>query len=180
MLKHKLLPILTLLLCSGCLLRAQDSQSLGDAARQARQQRRDAQNASPENQSPTSAKAQHVVTNDEIPEHDESSDVRPQGNAIDPATSQSTGKRPAEYWKAQILRMKNGSASLQSNIERVSNSIHFSGGNYDEHVLWNQRQRQKQQQVESMKSQLSQLQKRLEEMQEAARHQGYGSSVYDP
>jgi len=34
--------------------------------------------------------------------------------------------------------------------------------------------------VEILKSQLEQQQKRLEEMQEEARHQGYGSAVYDP
>ena len=31
-----------------------------------------------------------------------------------------------------------------------------------------------------MKSQLEDLKKRLEDMQEQARQQGYGSSVYDP
>jgi hypothetical protein len=31
-----------------------------------------------------------------------------------------------------------------------------------------------------MQSQLEQQKKRLEEMQDAARKQGYGSSVYDP
>jgi hypothetical protein len=47
-------------------------------------------------------------------------------------------------------------------------------------VQWNERQQQKQQQVEVMKSQLEDQQKKLEDMQDSARQQGYGSSVYDP
>jgi len=92
----------------------------------------------------------------------------------------SSGKHPPEYWKSQVLRVKNAVASLQRNIDTLSNSIRFAGGNYEKHVAWNERQREKQRQLEIMKSQLNHLQKRLEEMQEAARRQGYGSSVYDP
>jgi predicted ribosome quality control (RQC) complex YloA/Tae2 family protein len=47
-------------------------------------------------------------------------------------------------------------------------------------VQWNERQKEKQQQVERLKSQLEDQQKRLEDMQEQARKQGYGTSVYDP
>jgi chromosome segregation ATPase len=89
-------------------------------------------------------------------------------------------KRPPEYWKAQILRVKNAIAKLQKNVDNLSSSIHFVDANYENHVLWNERQREKQQQVDIMKSQLSEFQKLLEDMQEAARSQGYGSSVYDP
>jgi predicted ribosome quality control (RQC) complex YloA/Tae2 family protein len=39
---------------------------------------------------------------------------------------------------------------------------------------------QKENRVEVMKAQLEEQQKRLEDMQEAARKQGYGNSVYDP
>jgi hypothetical protein len=47
-------------------------------------------------------------------------------------------------------------------------------------VQWNEEQKRKQDQVETMKGELEQQQKRLEDLQEAARKQGFGSSVYDP
>jgi hypothetical protein len=43
-----------------------------------------------------------------------------------------------------------------------------------------ERQREKEQQLESMQTRLVEQQKRLEELQEAARKQGFGSSVYEP
>jgi hypothetical protein len=163
---------------------AQDSQSLGDAARQARQQKQAHGTPSTTSKDPqisNAAKAPHVVTNDEIPEHETSPNAATLSSAPDSAMpSDSSGKRPPEYWKTQILKVKNAVASLQRNIDTLGNSIRFAGGNYEKHVAWNERQREKQRQLEVMKSQLNDLQKRLEEMQEAARHQGYGSSVYDP
>ena len=47
-------------------------------------------------------------------------------------------------------------------------------------IQWNEQQLRKQEQLESMKAQLEQQQKSLEEFQDAARKQGFGSSVYDP
>jgi hypothetical protein len=154
---------------AGLIARAQDAQPLGDTARQARQQK--SRQSSP-----------HVVTNDEIPEHPPA----PQPSGTDSLSrgpslpNYKEGKRPAEYWKSQILQQKNAIAALQRRIDTVNSSIRFAGGNTDLHVNYNERQRQKMQQVENMKSELSQLQKHVEEMQETARHQGYSSQVYDP
>lgn len=184
-------------LCAG-IAYAQDPQSLGDVARQARQQKQQQENqpqatpaadtskASPQAADPKAkpvppAKAAHVYTNDEIPEHtgpDLPSGPQEHSN-VSPPTYKG-GKQPAEVWKNQILQLKHSIASLQKEIEAVESSIHFAGGNYEHHVLYNNRQRQKEQQVETLKSQLEQQQKRLEEMQEEARHQGYSSAVYDP
>ena len=176
---------------------AQDPQSLGDAARQARQQKQQekqsqapaaADAAKPAPQAADSsgkpappAKAAHVYTNDEIPEHT-GPDLAsgPQHESSLSPTNYKGGKLPPEQWKAQIRRIKNSITSLQKQIESVESSIHFAGGNYERHVLYNNRQRQKEQQVENLKSQLEQQQKLLEDMQEEARHQGYGSAVYDP
>ena len=88
---------------------------------------------------------------------------------------------PAEQWKSQIQAQKNAIASLQSQLNVLNESIHYAGGNcVSGCVQWNERQKQKQEQAESMKAQLEEQQKRLEEMQDAARKQGFGSSVYDP
>jgi outer membrane murein-binding lipoprotein Lpp len=131
-------------------------------------------------------KVPHVITNEEIPEHIGPARSSAAGSQT-PATSQQQppaygdGKAPAEYWKSQIQAQKNAIASLKSEIESLSASIQYAGANcVSGCVQWNERQKQKQDQVESMKLQLEEQQKRLEEMQEAARQQGYGSSVYDP
>ena len=178
--KTTLMGVSVLALLSCLLSAAQDSQSLGDAARQARQQKHQSQSATGDGQSPATVKTPHVVTNDEIPEHEEDTKSNSQPDATDAIEKGNVAKRPAEFWKGQILRIKGSVVALQGNIDRLSNSIHFAGGNYDKHVLWNERQREKQRQLENMKSQLDQLQKRLEDLQEAARRQGYGSSVWDP
>lgn len=163
---------------SCALARGQDSQSLGDVARQARQQKPPAQ-ANPSQATPQKpSKTRHVITNEEIPEQAETPSAN--SHARDNSGNATVSKRAPDYWKAQILRAKNSIALLQRNIDGLSNSIHFADANYENHVQWNERQREKQRQVDIMKSQLTDLQKRLEEVQEAARRQGYGSSVYDP
>ena len=184
-------------LCAG-MAHAQDPQSLGDVARQARQQKQQQANqpkatpatdtstttpqaADPNAKPVPAAKAAHVYTNDEIPEHTGPDlPAGPQAHSNVSTTNYKGGKRPAEVWKIQILQLKHSIASLQKQVEAVESSIHFAGGNYEHHVLYNNRQRQKEQQVENLKSQLEQQQKSLEEMQEEARHQGYSSAVYDP
>ena len=86
-----------------------------------------------------------------------------------------------ENWKSQILNQKNAIAALQQDIKSIGDSIHFAGGNCVANCAqWNERQQQKQQEVDTMKSQLEEQQKALEEMQESARKEGFGSSVYDP
>ena len=160
----------------------QDSPSLGDVARQARKQKQQSQDPQTKaTQSPTK-----VITNEEIPEHSEA-DPQPstqndvsQGNG--PSSSGSGGvKIPAEQWKSRIEAQKNAVASLQNSIDRLNESIHFAPGNcVSGCVQWNERQKEKQQEVERGQAQLAEQKKRLEDMQESARRQGYGSSVYDP
>ncbi len=174
----------------------QDSPSLGDVARQSRlqKQQKDAQakdaqakdavakdTAANGTQPPKTAKK--VITNDELPEHTGPTRI----SAADSQTSMTDapedgeGKAPAEYWKSQIQQQKNAVASLQSNIKELEDSIRFAPGNCVRGcVQWNEHQKEKQEQVEAMKSQLEEQQKHLEEMQDTARKQGYGSSVYDP
>jgi len=170
-------------------LLAQDSQSLGDAARQARRQKqqRDTQIkdvASKEAQGKDSQgpKAPKVYTNDEIPERAPSAvphnpdELKPVNYTPQPGT----WKAPAETWKNQILMMKNSIASMQARIDQLNESVHFAGNCVVSCGQYNERQREKQQQIETMKSQVDELKKQLETMQESARQQGYGSSVYDP
>jgi small-conductance mechanosensitive channel len=166
------------------LTRGQDSQSLGDAARQARQQKQ-AKASQRQSKDAQPSKTPKVITNDEIPQRFKPASRAPgivedQG-ANAPEDTREEWRISAEQWKAQVEGQKNVISSLQSQIDRLSESIHFAGANCGPNCAQrNERQREKQQQVEQMKSQLEDQKKRLEDMQEQARHQGYGSSVYDP
>jgi len=181
----------------------QDPPSLGDVARQARQQKQkdapttpnpvpvaatpgtDAENSSTSKDGQSAKPAKKVITNDEIPEHIGPTSTRPPSAQPVPANypqpNRYDGKIPAEQWKAQILSLKNNMSSLQQSIGSLSASIQYAGANCVANcVQWNERQKQKQDQLENMKAQLEQSQKMLEDMQDAARKQGYGSAVYDP
>jgi len=131
----------------------------------------------------TAAKTPHVITNDEIPEHvstgSQPSGSRTPSSYSTPASADSEGA--AAQWKQAIQSQRSTIASLQSQIDSLSDSIKFAPANcVSGCVQWNERQRQKQDQVDSMKLQLADMQKHLEDMQEACRQQGFGSSVYDP
>jgi hypothetical protein len=158
----------------------QDSQSLGDVARQARQKKTQV------NDTPgKDLQSRKVVTNDEIPEQAAST---ADGSGADQShdlashhTSSEPGKLSAERWKGLIQAQKNVVSSLQEQIDKLNSSIHFVEANlYVNGPQYNKRQAQKQQEVERAQAQLEEQKKRLEDMQESARKQGYGSSVYDP
>jgi hypothetical protein len=200
-----------------------DSQSLGDAARQARlqKQQKDAPSKDssapgndalakggpakdgPSNDVPTSeapgkdasssnatAKAHHVITNEELPSHvgptwtsagtpETASDSSEHNSAEQPSSANANAN--ADQWKSQIQAQKSTIASLESQITSLNDSIHYAGGNCVSNCAqWNERQKEKQDQVETMKGQLEEQQKRLEDLQESARKQGFGSSVYEP
>jgi hypothetical protein len=158
---------------------AQDSPSLGDLARQQRQQKEQSKTAPDKD-----AKASKVVTNEEIPEH-----AGP-APALAPSGKESRTSRPAssnfvkqqaEHVRAQILTQKNQVASLQRQVDDLNESIRFAPANCAANCVgWNERQRQKQQRAERMRAQLEEEKRRLDEMQESARKQVYGSSVYEP
>ena len=155
---------------------AQDSQSLGDLARQQRQQKEQSQSAEAK-----AAKASKVITNEQIPEH--ASYAPETHDDGEPSPFPSNGmKQPPEHLKAQIQAQKSQIASLQRQMDQMNESIRFApvANCVGRCVQWNERQREKQQQAERMQAQLQEEKKRLEEMQDSARKQGYGNSVYDP
>jgi hypothetical protein len=162
---------------------AQDAPSMGDVARQARQQK---QNKDGQSKAATAAKTPKVITNEEIPEHSEAADgaATSDGESHAGASLSSAPegeKRSAEQWKSQIRTQKDLVSSMQSGIEKLNDSIQFTPANCVAGcVQWNEHQKQKQQEVERARTQLESQKKRLESMQESARKQGYGSSVYDP
>ena len=162
---------------------AQDAPSMGDVARQARQQK---QNKDAQAKVATVSKTSKVITNEEIPEHSEAADGAATSDGESHAGSASPSvadgaKLSADEWKTQISAQKDLVSSLQSGIEKLNDSIQFAPGNcLAGCVQWNERQKQKQQEVARARAQLESQKKRLESMQESARKQGYGSSIYNP
>lgn len=168
--------------------------SLGEIARQVKlkKQQREAQlkakeaaarDAQASDATPAPAKTAHLVTNDDAPERATVTPVSAHPASATADSQADTGDHQAkgENWKSQILAQKNAVAQLQQEMKSLGDSIHFAGGNCIANCAqWNERQQQKQQEVESMKAQLEEQQKALEEMQEAARKEGFGSTVYDP
>ena len=148
-------------------------QSLGDVARQQR-----------EKQAKDGHAARKVVTNEEIPEHPES--VASASTSTDehdgaPVAPASNDTHSGEEWKAKIQAQKSSVASLQSQIDKLNSSIHFAGGNCVANcVQYNERQVQKQDEVQRMQKQLDEQKRQLEDMQDSARKAGLGSSVYEP
>jgi chaperonin cofactor prefoldin len=135
----------------------------------------------PERQRSTDAQAPQVITNDEIPEHTprvpSNAQKRPSGSTT---AASNEVKRPPEYWKAQAQQLKNSMASLQRRIDVLNGSLHAALTSSDDQPVWNLREKEKERQLAELQAQMSDLQRRFEDMQEAARRQGYGSSVYDP
>jgi predicted RNase H-like nuclease (RuvC/YqgF family) len=157
---------------------SQDTQSLGDVARQTRQQKQ------VKNVPGKDGQTRKVVTNEEIPEHPSSTVEESAYQSHESVSSNppsGAGKVSAEQWKTQIQGQKNVVSSLQKQIDKLNSSIHFVEANlYVNGVQYNKRQAEKQQEVERAQAQLEEQKKRLEDLQESARKQGYGSSVYDP
>jgi len=146
-------------------------QSLGDIAREQRQK----QAAKKADVAPK------VITNEDIAGHadtDENASSNPQDGE---SSTGSPDKKPAEQWKQEIETQKQSVAHLQADIERLNSSIHFAPANCVSNcVQHNEHQVQKQDEVQRMQSELEEQKKKLEDMQEAARKQGYGNSVYEP
>ena len=158
---------------------AQDSPSLGDVARKARQQKQEKEAKSktaPDSPPPK------VITNEQIPEHPElapkASNNRNQENT---KNSFYDGKLTAEQWKSQIQKQQELVQHQETELNQLKDSIHFAPGNCVYNcVQWNEAQKQKQDRAERMEQALDEYKRQLEQMQETARQQGYGSSVYEP
>jgi hypothetical protein len=148
-------------------------ESLGDVARQQRQKQ----------QAKDPKAAPKVVTNEEIPESPDASATSANDNdgPSEAASSSSTGKRTADQWKAEIVARKTRIAALQSQVDKLNDSVHFVEANrYYNGVQYNQYQLKKQQEAQRMQKQLDSEKRALGDAQDSARKAGFGSAVYDP
>jgi len=154
-----------------CLVAASYGQSLGDVARAQRQKR--------QNQSPQTAPK--IITNDDLPNRGAAEDAPAPDAQIKNSPTRPLGSKSAEQWKAEIAAQRNTVTSLQNQIDRLSASVHFASGNCVYHcVEHNERQLNKQDEVQRLQEQLGQAKQSLENMQEAARREGFGNAVYEP
>jgi len=155
------------LMASFCV--AARGQSLGDVAREQKQKQ----------QSKKSQAVAKVITNEDLPESSTTTTSSNPHSEVpsSPLSSPSEG----EHWKAEIAAQRNAVDNLQRQIDQLSSSIHFAPGNCVRNcVQYNEHQVQKQEEVQRMQADLEQQKKRLEDMQEAARKEGFGNSVYEP
>lgn len=156
---------------------SQDAPSLGDLARQQRQQRQQAKTAGSKDS--TQPK---VFTNADLPMHSDSSAEESNDSAKPPMPIPTDGtSESSERIRSQVQEQESRIASLQNRIDEVNGSIHFASGNCARNcAAWNEHQEKKQREVERMRAELDEQKRNLEQMQNTARKQGFGSSVYDP
>ena len=161
--------ILLLLMCGQMLAQ---SQTLADAAREAREKK------FPDKKITSRKK---IYTNETLVLSSESD--APSTPSPKEQEYSATKKTTALQWKADIARQKNVVTALQSKIEQVEKSIQFVNVsdyyNEQQATQYNAVQKRKQGQVEIAKGRLEQEKQKLEALKEAARKAGFGSSVYD-
>lgn len=98
-------------------------------------------------------------------------------------------ERAAEQWKRKILAQESTIANLRMRVDKLKASIHFVDPNnyypYDSSSYYaglalNRYQARQLERLQQMQQQLSEQRTKLEDMQEAARHAGMHTAVYDP
>ena len=170
------------------------SQSLGDLARENREKKAE---------ETTSAAPPRVITNSNLPKDPDAISIATdgaQGSATteprqredrQAARQRATLQRAEMQWRAKILQQKNTVANLRARVDQLKASIRFadpnhyysSGSpNYDYYagLNYNGYQARQLQRLAQLQEQLDQQKKKLEELQEAARHAGMHTQVYDP
>ena len=156
-------------------------QSLGDIAR-ANREKQNAEN--------TSAAQPRVITNANLPKDPDSnqepaeaqSGTNASSTAADHRSAQQrlAEQRAADQWKRQILAQKNKMATLQARIDQLNESIRSAGGSVQYEGPYNRHQARQLQRVAQIQLQLDEQEMKLDQMQEAARHAGMHTLVYDP
>jgi hypothetical protein len=167
-------------------------QSLGDIARENREKKAES----------TSAAQAKVITNKELPKDAASSDQaapaaqpagdppaneNPEKSAADHRAEQRFAQqrlaeqRAAEQWKRPILAQKNRIASLQERMDHIKANGQFANvSTYPHSGAYNRAQPRQVERIMKLQQQLDEQKRKLEQMQEAARHAGMHTAVYDP
>jgi hypothetical protein len=176
---HTFLGVLVFAVLVGGLVHAQ---SLGDIARENREKKAASGSATP-------AK---VITNKDLPtDPDGDTDNAPTAPSPESvaasrkaAAQRAAEQRAAEQWKQKILAQKNVIANLQARVDALRASIQYVDPDhtYDYYsaLAYNRHQARQVERLRGMEAQLAGQKQKLEDMQEAARHAGMHTPVYDP
>jgi hypothetical protein len=89
------------------------------------------------------------------------------------------GDRAGEQWRRQIEMQEGRVANLQARLDHI-NSMRGAGGSGQYGQPHGRYGAAAQERVAELQQQLDEQRRRLEQMQEAARHAGMHTSVYDP
>ncbi|MGA9642980.1 MAG: hypothetical protein WBQ72_16405 [Terriglobales bacterium] len=190
---HSTFPILAVLLAASL---AAFGQSLGDAARQTREQKAAQQSTAPPPQ---------VITNAEMPKDpDAVTTASGEGQGESPETGVPAGKlnerqrahrrladqrtaaqraaeqRAAAQWKEKILQQENVVADLRMRADQLKALIRRANVTTYNDMPYNREQARHLQRLAEVQLQLDQQRRKLEDLQEAARHAGMHTLVYDP
>jgi len=192
-----LLSISPLLLFMTLMSLAAYGQSLGDVARENREKKAaDASTTPPK-----------VITNKDLPKSpdgyteppaDQSTPQTPSPASVQAsreaakqraaeqraAAQRAAGQRAAEQWKKKIVAQENVVANLQARVAHLRAFIHLANPNasYDYYgaQAYNAYQARQLERLNQMQLQLNLQKQKLEDLQEAARHAGMHTLVYDP
>ena len=152
------------------------AQSLGEVARQQKQ------NASQS----TSAAPKKVITEDDLPTGGTISTGSSEEHVADSAKEDKQGDsaadklKSAEAFKAAIQAQKQNVDALQKQVDDMKASVHFVEANrYSNGVQYNEHQIQKEKEAGRMQKQLDAEKSKLQDMQEKARQAGFGGAVYE-
>jgi hypothetical protein len=163
---------------------AANGQSLGDVARENREK----QNAN----DASTAEKPRVITNKDLPKDPDAnrepreaqpgSGAAPGSQAADYRSVQQrlAEQRAADRWKRLILAQEDKMATLQARIDQINESIRSVNGNVQYEGPYNRYQARQLERAARIQLQLDEQKKKLDEMQEAARHAGMHTAVYDP
>jgi len=158
-------------------------QSLGEAARDNRQQQQAAQ---------ANGAQPKVITNQDLAKDpdgdDESGDVHPparktnnRNTDVRAAQQRQASQRAAEQqWKSRIQAQETKVADLQARVDQLNTSLHSTTGGVQSEGPYNRFQARQVQRLDELQFQLSEQKKKLDDLQDAARHAGMKTSVYDP
>ena len=164
-------------------LAAYGQQSLGDIARQYREKLQAEESAG------TGPK---MYTNQDIPPAaqvgtpEPSDELAARQQALNRAFDDRTAgrrydqQRDAGLWRRNIVMQENRVAGLQMRIDQLNATMHSQYGSAQYEGPYSRYQARAQQRLEQMQQALDQEKMKLDSMQDAARHAGMNSPVYDP
>jgi hypothetical protein len=88
------------------------------------------------------------------------------------------GQPGSEQWRQQIQERENNIASMQARIDQMNASMR-SGG-MSAQGPYNRYQSRQAEHIAEMQMRLDEQKRKLDQMQDAARHAGMHTQVYDP